>query len=217
MPEVTQTVHDHAVDHHWSANHTYKALMKLLLKPGFYTVVGGIPTIDGPRIAAHVEQQLFLRSGSTPSETWAGWKHGDWWLEYQYRVDGAQEPMGPPKPFGDWKLSREKADATLLPIDTDVRNARDRLNALKGKLGGTHKPADWPLRKDSPLYFRGSRAITVNLDGRNWVTGTGGMYMSAEEMKGLKEAAGWSDLGRGLVSWVWADTSGDPPPIEQIR
>ena len=40
--------------------------------------------------------------------------------------------------------------------------------------------------------------------------------MSKEEMQQLSQAAGWSDLGSGLLSWVWADSGGKPPPIATL-
>jgi hypothetical protein len=217
VPAVTQRVHEHAVSHGWTASQAYRVLMRLLLRREFIQVVGGVPTVNSPRIAAHVEQQLILKSGSTPSETWAGWRHGDWWLQYEYRVDGAMEPGQRVNPFSQWRLSRDKEDAQLLPIDTDVRHARDRLNALRATLGTQHHPSSWPLNKQLQVYFLGSRAVTVNLDGNNRIVGTGGMYLDREELGRIGEAAGWSDLGQGIVSWVWAGSNGLPPPISTIR
>ncbi len=217
VPAVTQRVHDHAVSRGWTASQAYRVLMRLLLRREFIQVVGGVPTVNSPRIAAHVEQQLILKSGSTPSETWAGWHHGDWWLQYEYRVDDAMEPGQRMNPFSQWRLSREKEDAELLPIDTDVRHARDRLNALRDTLGTQHHPSSWPLNKQLQVYFLGSRAVTVNLDGNNRIVSTGGWYLDREELQRVRDAAGWSDLGQGMVSWVWASTNGLPPPIRTIR
>jgi hypothetical protein len=216
-PEVTKNVHERAVARGWDSQKTYRVLMGLLLRPEFSLVVGGIPTVNSPRIAALVEQQLHLRTGSTRTRTWAGWEHGNWWVEYEYRVDGAQQPIGRPAPFSDWRLSREEEDAKLLPVDTDVRNARDRLNAVAGTLGGPQQPAEWPLRKQLTVYFRGSRAINVRLDGHNKIVGTGSWYMTQDEVKQITQAAGWADLGSGIVGWVWADAGGKPPTIKQLH
>jgi hypothetical protein len=217
VPQVTKKVHDKAVAQGWSGQKTYQVLMGLLLRPDFALTVGGIPTVNSPRIAALVEQQLHLRAGSTPTKDWKGWGHGNWWVEYEYRVDGAQQPIGRPAPFAEWRLSRERADAQLLPVDTDVRNARDRLNAVAGTLGGMQRPAEWPLRKQITVYFRGSRAITVHLDGGNRVIGTGSWYMSKDEVEQIAQAAGWKDLGSDILGWVCADAGGKPPPIKQLR
>jgi hypothetical protein len=191
--------------------------MQRLLRPDYALLVGGIPSVNSPRISALVEQQLHLRAGSTPSKGWSGFEHGNWWVNYEYRVDGAQQPMGRPAPFGQWQLRRESDDAQLLPIDTDVRNARNRLNAVAVTLGGGQRPAEWPLRKELTVYFRGSRAITVHLDQNNRMVGTGAWYLSKEEMQQLAEAAGWSDVGSGLLNWVWGTSGGKPPPITTLR
>ncbi len=217
VPAVTQRVHDHAVSHGWTASQAYRVLMRLLLRRSFIQTVGGVPTVNSPRIAAHVEQQLILKSGSTPTESWAGWRHGDWWLQYAYRVDNAMDPARRVSPFSGWRLSREEADAKLLPIDTEVRHARDRLNALRNTLGTKHHPSRWPLNKRVEVYFAGSRAVTVHLDGHNRITGTSGMYLDRTDLERIGGAAGWSDLGRGLVNWVWAASHGLPPPIDTVR
>jgi hypothetical protein len=216
-PTVIKDVHKLATERHWTSHHTYQVLMKRLLQPEFITTAGGIPSVNSPRIAAHVEHELLLRAGSSPSTDTLGWKHGNWWVEYEYRVDNAVLSWHDVAPFDQWRLKRESEDAMLLPIDTDVRKTRDRLNEIQPTLGGRHQVANWPLRKTVRVYFDGSRAVEVTLDGDNGVRGWGLWYMEKAQAERLRTSAGWDDLGFGLVHWVWGATGGAPVPIDRIR
>jgi hypothetical protein len=216
VPAVTERLHTLATQRNATGATVYRVLMRLLLKHGFFDVVGGVPTVATARIAAHVEEQLHLRTGATTSTDWAGWQHGGWWVEYAYRVDDALDPMLRAEPFSGWRLSREEPNAHLYPLDTEPRNARARLNALRQELGGQHQPATWPLEKRLRVYVRGSYAIIVSLDGGNRVVGTSYEYLSSEAAERLRAAAGWSDLGSGLVRWIWAASGGVPVPIDTL-
>jgi hypothetical protein len=132
VPKVVDEVHGQATAKRWGSRETYRGLIDRLLKPDFIDE-GPIASVNSPRIAALTERELFLRSGSSPSKDWAGWKHGDWWVAYEYRVDGAMEPPARVAPFNEWRLSRESPGAKLYPIDPAVRNARDRLNELRAR------------------------------------------------------------------------------------
>jgi hypothetical protein len=217
VPRVTKMVHNRASESRWSSRKTYRILMQLLLKRSYVTTVGGVPTVNSARIAAHVEHELLLRAGASPSTSWAGWKRGDWWLVYEYRVDNAILSWNRIGPFSEWKLKREKGDATLLPIDTAVRQARDRLNALQSTLGGPHRPREWPIRKMLKVYFQGSSAVEALLDAGNRYRGAAAWYLDREQTDRLGTAAGWGDVGRGLVDWVWTTSGGEPPDIDKIR
>lgn len=57
----------------------------------------------------------------------------------------------------------------------------------------------------------------MHLNGDNRIIGTGAWYMSNDEMRQIAESAGWSDLGSGLLNWVWAGSGGKPPPITTLH
>jgi hypothetical protein len=215
VPKVVDEAHGEAMAQRRGGRETYHKLIERLLQPDFIDT-GAIASVNSARIAALTERQLFLRSGSSPSEDWAGWKKGDWWLEYQYRVDGAMGGYGKAAPMDEWRLSRESEDATLYPIDPAVRNARDRLNELQASLGGPHRVRDWPVRKRVKLYVRGSYALTVELDGANRAKGLGAEYLDRRQVEALVEAAGWDWSGNGLLRYVWGG-SGLPADINKIR
>ncbi len=214
VPKVVDEVHGKATADRWGGRQTYRALIERLLKPDFVDE-GPIASVNSPRIAALTERELFLRSGSSPSEDWAGWKHGDWWIEYRYRVEGALDPMHRAAPFDQWRLESAPEAATLYPIDPAVRNARDRLNELQRSLGGPHRVRDWPLRKLLKLEVLGSYALTVWLDGNNRAQGLGSEYLDRRSVEELLKAAGWDWSGHGLRRYVWGP-SGLPADIDKI-
>jgi len=217
-PEVAKHIHELGAHRGWKGKHAYRVLMGTLLKPEFFTQPSGFPTIDSARIAATTEYELFVHAGASPSKDWAGWQHGDWWIEYEYRADGAMAPPREVYPISQWRLSQEHGStAKLFPIDPAVHKSRDRLNEIQKSRGGGHRVRDWPLRKTLKLYVRGSRALVVQLDGKNRIQGAGGEYLDREEIERLRQAAGWEDLGRGLTNWVWSASGGLPPDIDKIE
>jgi hypothetical protein len=162
---------------------------------------------------AVAEREAIVRGGAKQSADWLGWKHGGWWVEYEYRVEGAWDGTFKVMPFNQWQLTRDRPDAVLYPIDTEPREARNRLN----ELGGPHDVADWPLRKVLKLYVRGSYALTVTLDGKNKVVSTGTEYLDPRIAQRLHKEAGWDNPGRDLADWVWSGTGGLPPDIDRLR
>src|SRR3954463_13775714 len=114
--------------------------------------MGDTLTSCGPRRSYGQARRLLSasvrRGGSARVPRSTSPEHGNWWVNYEYRVDDAQQPMGRPAPLAQWRLHRERENAQLLPIDTDVRNARKSLNAVAATLGRAQRPAEWPLRKE---------------------------------------------------------------------
>jgi len=209
----TKKAHAYGAKHGWDASETWRQLMRMLLRKEFVGMGESVPVVDSPKVAALVEQQLFLKLGSTKSKSWAGWEHGNWWIEYNYHVHDAFPGLRRVAPVSGWKIS-DDGRVMLLPIDTDIRNARNHLNRLHKTLGPM-RVRDWPLRKVIHVWFDHAGAIDVSFTASNKLDGFGVWYMK-DKVPALKQATGWSDVGAELARLIWARSSGAPPDIDHL-
>ena len=160
---VSNEVHEEA----WDGNRARYELLKRLLKPAYVErTEGGVPVIKSDAIAASVEKDLLLKAATSPWRDWAGWEHGNAWVEYNYSVGNVMHGLAA-EPRSEWDSSLWGVSMFPIPEGRDIGERLETIHAQT--LHRAMDIATWPIRKRINVTLRGAGRVNVMLGPGNGV------------------------------------------------